>query len=93
MSVITCKVILRECFIRTVCLQNDYNNNNNYHLVSTAVYQNHAKTLIISDAHKIPVPIPILWMKKMRRKNQRPQFSLLGPAASLLKVTGYWSRF
>lgn len=31
-------------------------------------------------------------MKKMRVKNQHPRFALLGPAASLLKVPGYWSR-
>lgn len=76
MSVITSKVILRGCFIRTLCLQNDYNNHNNYLLASSAVQQTCAKTLIIASSHKIPVPVPILQMRKMRLKNQSPGFAL-----------------
>lgn len=57
---ITSKVILRGCFRRTVCLENDHKNHNNYLLASTAVWQNCAKTLTIASSHKIPAPIPVL---------------------------------
>lgn len=39
MSIITSKAILRGCFVRTVCLQNEDHNHNNYHLVNSAAQQ------------------------------------------------------